>query len=114
VCTYLLTLPLLAVSNTQATTVFLWTSSPAQQAYRTLKLIAMSFPFCYTSSGRYTGGRERRGRNDKFPARTHGSDARGPTQLCWTRQDQLETRAWCTKSRRSRLAATCSIVPRAR
>jgi hypothetical protein len=34
--------------------------------------IAFSFPFYYTSSDRYTGGRERRGRNHKFPARTHG------------------------------------------
>ena len=39
------------------------------------------------------GGGERRVRKHKFPARTHG-DTRGDTQLCWTRQDQLETRTW--------------------
>jgi len=39
----------------------------------------------------------------KIPTRTHGQ-VRGDTQHCWTRQDQLETRACCTKSRRSRLA----------
>jgi len=33
-------------------------------------------------------GGERRERNDKFPIGTHGL-ARGDTQHCWTRQDQL-------------------------
>jgi hypothetical protein len=54
-------------------------------------------------------GSERRERNNKFPTRTHGQP-RGDTQLCWTRQDQLETRAGCTKSRRSHLAVACSIL----
>ena len=46
----------------------------------------------------------------KIPTRTHGQ-VRGDTQHCWTRQDQLETRAGRTKSRRSRLAAAGSILP---
>jgi len=54
-------------------------------------------------------GSERRERNNKIPTRTHGGP-RGHTQLCWTRPDQLETRTWCTKSRRSHLAAACFIL----
>jgi uncharacterized membrane-anchored protein len=38
-------------------------------------------------------GGERRGRTLRVPARPHGA-TRGDTQLYWTRQDQLETRAW--------------------
>ena len=38
--TWRLTLPLVAVSSRQATTVFLWTSSPAQHRYKTVKPIA--------------------------------------------------------------------------
>ncbi len=38
--TALLTLPVLAVSSTHATTVVLCTSRPAQRLYNTLKLIA--------------------------------------------------------------------------
>src|SRR5579859_6208192 len=48
-------------------------------------------------------GGERRGRNNKFLARTHGQ-VRGDPLYYWTRQDQLETRAGRTQSRRSRLA----------
>ncbi len=58
---------------------------------------------CHTTRTTYDGGGKRRERNNKIPTRTHGQ-VRGDTQHCWTRQDQLETRACCTKSRRSRLA----------
>ena len=55
------------------------------------------------------GGGKRRERNNKIPTRTHGQ-VRGDTQHCWTRQDQLETRARCTKSRRSRLAQPSLVL----
>src|SRR5437868_648379 len=57
----------------------------------------------------HKGDGKRRERNNKFPTRTHGQ-VRGDTQLCWTRPDQLETRAGRTKSRRSRLAVACCIL----
>ena len=41
VCTSRLTLPLALVSNRQATTVTLWTSSPAQRSYKTRIPIAV-------------------------------------------------------------------------
>ncbi len=50
-------------------------------------------------------GSERRVGKHKFPTRTHGK-TRGDTQLCWTRRDQLETRARRTKTLRSHLTPT--------
>src|SRR6266566_3686759 len=52
-------------------------------------------------------------RNHNFPTRTHGR-SRGDMQLCWTRQDQLETRAWKhqipTISSRCRLLYSTPLV----
>src|SRR5207244_8386696 len=50
--TCLLILPDGAVSSTQAPTVSLWTSSPAQRSYNTCRLIVEGAPFCYTSRRR--------------------------------------------------------------
>src|SRR5438874_12788896 len=57
------------------------------------------------------GRGERRGKEHKFPTRTHGQ-ARGDTQLCWTRQDQLETRTRSYQIPSISSRSACAILPR--
>src|SRR5947199_9765550 len=95
--TCLLTFPLAPVSSTQATTVFLCTSNPAQRAYNTLKLIALPLPFCYTSSGS-TRGAAARGAKGTTRFLHVLTASRGDTQLCCKRPDQLGKRTWWYQS----------------
>src|SRR5207249_1441821 len=95
--TCLLAFPLAPVSSTQATTVFLCTSNPAQRAYNTLKLIALPLPFCYTSSGS-TRGAAARGAKGTTRFLHVLTASRGDTQLCCNRSDQLCQPKWRIRS----------------
>src|SRR5260221_2573493 len=103
----LVTLPLAAVTSRQATTVALWTSRPAQRGYNTLRLIAGTLPFCYTSRGRRSGGRRDAPWEHKFPPRTHG-EAVVTLSTAGGARISLKHGLGGTQSRRSRLAAAYS------